>query len=360
MLKGNKLRENKGFTLVELLVTLAITAILFAFLVNIFVTIFGVNNDTSDLSISQIKAHEAMDTITSQVKYASSFDIVANLPGTLSQDTYYMASQSGVVLTKKSGASDVILSPDGTSSQFTYQISFTKTNSKVVEISLDVIKDNSVLFNTKSKVYINNLIVNSITGVATGDCIAYKVSVTGVVNVPVTSITVTSSSSTINVKGQTLQMGVTVLPSNATNKSVSWTIDNTTLATIDQNGLLTPLKNGTVTVTATALDGSGVLGTKAIVITNQDIKITSITLASSTGSTSLKKGGRTLTVIPTITPSNATNQTITWSVNNTTYATINSSGILTSGSSSGKTVVVTATSNDGSGKNATISISITN
>jgi len=176
----------------------------------------------------------------------------------------------------------------------------------------------------------------------------------------VSSITVTSSGSSISTNGQTMQMSATVLPSNAANKGVAWSVSDTSLASIDQTGLLTPLKNGNVIVTATAMDGSNVKGTKTITLSNQTIKITDLMLSTSTGSTTLKKGGYTMTIIPTITPSNATNQTITWSVDSTKYATIDNNGVLTSKSISGKTVIVTATTTDGSNITRTIEIMITN
>jgi uncharacterized protein YjdB len=74
----------------------------------------------------------------------------------------------------------------------------------------------------------------------------------------------------------TYQVTATVLPTNATDKSLTWTI--TGPATINQSGLVTATGNGTATVTATAKDGSGVFGTLPVVITGQKILVTGITL----------------------------------------------------------------------------------
>lgn len=64
-----------------------------------------------------------------------------------------------------------------------------------------------------------------------------------------------------------LQMSAVVQPFTATNKSYVWSVQNGTgSATIDASGLLTAGSEGTVTVKATALDGSGVTGNKEIVI----------------------------------------------------------------------------------------------
>jgi uncharacterized protein YjdB len=67
--------------------------------------------------------------------------------------------------------------------------------------------------------------------------------------------------------GSTLQMIASVTPANAANKSVTWSvIPGTGTAAISTEGLLTAARIGTVTVKASARDGSGVVGTKEITI----------------------------------------------------------------------------------------------
>lgn len=62
--------------------------------------------------------------------------------------------------------------------------------------------------------------------------------------------------------GKVTQLDVVVLPSNAKNKGVAWSVNNPSVATINSAGLLTAVSNGQVTVTATAMDASGVSGEK--------------------------------------------------------------------------------------------------
>nr|WP_246439068.1 Ig-like domain-containing protein [Teredinibacter franksiae] len=52
------------------------------------------------------------------------------------------------------------------------------------------------------------------------------------------------------------QIEAVVSPSNAANPSVSWSVDDTSIATISSDGVITPKMDGAVTVTAMALDGS--------------------------------------------------------------------------------------------------------
>jgi len=82
----------------------------------------------------------------------------------------------------------------------------------------------------------------------------------------------------ITTQGGSLQMAATVLPSNASNASFTWSVKNQT-ATINSSGLLTAVSDGIDTVIATANDGSGVKGYLAINISNQGSGINYIDLS---------------------------------------------------------------------------------
>jgi len=87
--------------------------------------------------------------------------------------------------------------------------------------------------------------------------------------VPVTQITVTTSGNSTTVeKGKTLQMNAAILPENASNKNVVWSVvKGSGTATISTGGLLTGTGAGTVIVKAAAADGSGVQDTIEITVT---------------------------------------------------------------------------------------------
>ncbi len=84
-----------------------------------------------------------------------------------------------------------------------------------------------------------------------------KFTVSGVKGPPILVEKITINGNDIT-DGNPLQLTVTVLPSDTDNPSVTWTVSDESIATIDNEGLLTPIKNGTITVTATAEDGSNV------------------------------------------------------------------------------------------------------
>lgn len=63
------------------------------------------------------------------------------------------------------------------------------------------------------------------------------------------------------IKGEEpLQLKWTVLPVTAVNKEVIFTSSDETVATVDEDGKVTAISSGTVTITATAKDGAGALG----------------------------------------------------------------------------------------------------
>ena len=148
--------------------------------------------------------------------------------------------------------------------------------------------------------------------------------------IPVTGITVTGAggSSLITTDNGTLQLTATVTPADATNKTVTWSVVNGTgQATINTTGLVTAVASGTVTARATANDGSGVVGQLVITISNQVIPVTGITVTGAGGSSLITTDNGTLQLTATVTPADATNKTVTWSiVNGTGQATINSDG----------------------------------
>ncbi|HET7733588.1 MAG TPA: Ig-like domain-containing protein [Paludibacter sp.] len=81
---------------------------------------------------------------------------------------------------------------------------------------------------------------------------------------------VTANGADISTSGTASQMTAVIAPENASVTAVNWTVDDSSVATIDANGLLHPLKNGAVTVTATSKQtGTAISGSKQINITNQ-------------------------------------------------------------------------------------------
>lgn len=265
---------------------------------------------------------------------------------------------------------------------------------------------------------------------------------TNVPTVPVTGVTVSPASATINA-GLTQSFTATVSPSNATNQTVTWSSGNTAVATVNASGLVTAVAAGSTTITATTQDGNktasatitvnpashftvyfykpsnwgsgiriywwnaqpaGILadGTwPGVAMTNAGngwysytftninatnlifndgsnqtadlsrnkdgwylnntwydnnpgtpIAVTGVTVSPASATVN---AGATQQLTATITPSNATNTTVTWSSGNTAVATVNSSGLVTAVAAG--TATITVTTQDG-GKTATSTITV--
>jgi uncharacterized protein YjdB len=178
--------------------------------------------------------------------------------------------------------------------------------------------------------------------------------------IPVESISVSSASGTsITTDNGTLQLSASILPADATTKTVSWSVVNVTgKASISASGLITAEKDGTVKTIATATDGSGVKGELTITISNQIIPVESILVSSASG-TSITTDNGTLQLSASILPADATTKTVSWSVVNVTgKASISASGLITAEKDG--TVKAIATANDGSGVKGELTITISN
>lgn len=94
--------------------------------------------------------------------------------------------------------------------------------------------------------------------------------------IPVTKITLNKTSAALNIKKSTTLTATQVLPSDATNKAVTWSSSNNSVATVDGTGKVTAKRAGRATITATAADGSGITASCNITVKPNAPKITSL------------------------------------------------------------------------------------
>ncbi len=97
---------------------------------------------------------------------------------------------------------------------------------------------------------------------------------------PATRIEILSDANEVYA-GETLELTAVVTPEDATYRTVKWTSSDESVATVDLNGVVTGVQNpqaqAEVTITATALDGSGVTATKKIYV-NQVVAPEDVTI----------------------------------------------------------------------------------
>ena len=154
-----------------------------------------------------------------------------------------------------------------------------------------------------------------------------------VVATPVTSVTLNKTSASLKV-GETVTLSATVNPSDATDKTVTWTTSDAKVATVS-NGVVTAKMLGTATITAKAGDKTATCS-----ITVVPTEVSSITLDKSSASL---KVGETMTLSATVNPSDATDKTVTWTTSDATVATV-SNGVVTAKKMG--TVTITAQAGD--------------
>lgn len=181
---------------------------------------------------------------------------------------------------------------------------------------------------------------------------------------PVSSISISGSSS--GEVGDTITLTASVSPSNATNKAVTWSITSgASYASItsqnDSSCTISLTGSGSITVRATADDGSGVTASKTITISEPEVLVTSVSISGpSSGDV-----GDTITLTATTSPSSADNRHVTWSITSgSSRATIISQTDTTTGGSctieleNAGSITVRATADDNSGKYASKTITI--
>lgn len=169
--------------------------------------------------------------------------------------------------------------------------------------------------------------------------------------VAVTGVTLNKNNTTIYT-GRTETLTATIQPADATNKAVTWTSDNTGVATVN-NGVVTGVSVGSATITAKTADGGF---TATCTVTVEEAPIVHPTGVSiSKTSINLQIGGSE-TLTATVTPADANNKNITWSTSDATVAAVDKNGKVT-GIKAGN-ATITATTEDG-GKTATCSVTVT-
>ena len=169
-------------------------------------------------------------------------------------------------------------------------------------------------------------------------------------NVEVTKVTLNPTSAKV-AKGKTISITTEITPANATNKTITWSSSNTSVATVT-DGIVKGVKAGSATITATA--SNGVKATCSITVeeVSSTVEVTGVSLNSTSGTLEV---GKTVQLTATVSPTNATNKTITWSSSNTSVATV-SNGLVTAKSAGSATI--TAKSNNGKSATYKLTVSI--
>ena len=182
-------------------------------------------------------------------------------------------------------------------------------------------------------------------------------------DVPVQSITVTPTSITAKVGEGPIQLTATVLPSNATNKTVTWISKNEQVVKVDSSGKVTIIGAGETAIEAKAGEKTFTVQVKIEAQSHpqqpqpqqpQNPKVLVESLSLSFAELSLKVGEAKDLPSVTITPSNATDQAITWISNKPEVAKVENGKVV--GVSSGTVQIIASSTNS---KTAMLNVTVT-
>ena len=170
--------------------------------------------------------------------------------------------------------------------------------------------------------------------------------------IPTLSTSIALNQTTATLKAtETLTLVATVLPENATDKSVTWKSSNEAVATVDANGLVTAIGVGETTITATTTDGSNL--TASCKVTVVPTLAESITLDK----TEIRlEATETATLVATVLPELTTDKSIEWSSSDETVAEVDENGVVTAITLGEATI--TATTTDGSDLSASCNVTV--
>ena len=172
----------------------------------------------------------------------------------------------------------------------------------------------------------------------------------GTPSYPVTDVTLSQDKADLTKVGETLQLTATVKPSYADNKTITWKSSDEKVATVDKDGKVTAVANGTATITATSADGKH-SATAAITVKIAPEKLT-LTAENKT----LTKVGETLQITAKIEPDNAYDKLI-WKSSDERVATVDADGKVTA-AGSGKAIITATTEDSKLSESVTITVKI--
>ena len=152
-------------------------------------------------------------------------------------------------------------------------------------------------------------------------------------------------------EGGKARLGASVTPSDANDKTVSWTSSDESVASVGPNGKVTGVKAGSAIITVTTKDG----GKKAICTVTVAAKIVAVESVSLDKTTLSLQEGSSGSLTATVKPDNATDKSVEWSSSDATIASVDQDGKV--GAKKAGSAIITVTTKDG-GKKAECAVSV--
>lgn len=351
--------NNKGFTLIELMVTVILIALVLTTVYGMVTAgnrIFAQGDAKADV---QSSLRVSANFISDQIRYASNVQILDSLPVNFASDTKQYIYEDGGILKYYDG--HTISNVPGILDGVMVTLDFEDKNSQTVLIRINGTSRNQS-YEVETAAYLLNIGSSALAPVAPGDGKVIEflpgIPINANINAyPIEEISIETDD--IGIRETTgdgqVAFVAEVLPENASRKTVEWFLTSpVSYATIESTSATTGIlkfigaaAGDSVTVNARALDGSGVVADFPITITVTDAAVVAGTLVEvkSDYNHIFQKNGR-LQMEAKVTPESASALGVTWSLSvGSSIATITSEGVLETNAlnSSNDTIVVTAT-----------------
>ena len=226
-------------------------------------------SDADNKTVKWTTSNSAVATVNSNGKVTAKGKGTAIIKATAADGSGENATCTVTVVTPKKSVSSVTLKKTSLTMQVgktqTLSVTVKPTNADIRNVIWTSSNTKVATVDSKGKVKAIGKGTATITATAadgSGKNAACKVTV---VKKIVTGVTIKCKANTVKVK-KTLTLTATVQPTNADIKDVTWKSSNTKVATVDSNGKVCGIKKGTVTITATAKDGSGKKDTMKVTV----------------------------------------------------------------------------------------------
>ncbi|TAH71481.1 MAG: hypothetical protein EWM47_04600 [Anaerolineaceae bacterium] len=166
---------------------------------------------------------------------------------------------------------------------------------------------------------------------------------------PVTRISLSETNVFINIDAKSIQLRAIVYPENALNKEVVWTSSNPQIARVNENGLVTLVKPGEVTIIARSADSPDVM-----VLCNVTIEVPVQTVSIDDKEVTMYVG-QSQRLTYSVLPINATKNTVTWTSTKPNVASVDAAGRVTA-RQVGSTVIMLKTLDGGHTSYSTVTV----
>ncbi len=164
------------------------------------------------------------------------------------------------------------------------------------------------------------------------------------VDIPVEQVELDASSVLFEKKGETHTITYAISPKTATNKAVVFNSTDPSVATVDQNGVITAVSNGTAKIIVTAVNGEASAEFDVTVNIPQNVAVTGISISPS--SYTFAKLGDSLTLSWTVLPTTAANKNVTFESSAPNIVSVDSNGKMTA-LAEGTATITVKTEDDG-------------